>query len=264
MSYKIENIGQYTIVTEYIVSGPEVANTIPIYEELTLLTEGKVRDGVLSLRRNDSITSRRLRSDVSNYRTFPSKDMYDGSLVLYSEAQLIEWVRDNTGVNTLYPHTHVEADITDLKAYLLDITGENLDDLANITITTAAKGDVLVYNGTAWVDLTVGADGTIIVADSAEVTGVKWAVVGGDYQIKTGAYTAIPTDDIIECSGTFTVTLYTAVGNTNKRITIKNAGTGLITEEGDGTETLEDELTQALPSGDSHTWVSNGTNWLII
>ena len=72
-------------------------------------------------------------------------------------------------------HTHLEADITDLQAYLLDITGESIGSLSDVTITGAAKGDILVYNGSAWVDLTVGADGTVLEADAAEATGVKWA-----------------------------------------------------------------------------------------
>ena len=41
--------------------------------------------------------------------------------------------------------------------YLTDITGENLQDLANVNITSPTNGQVLKYNGTAWVN---GTDNT--------------------------------------------------------------------------------------------------------
>ena len=55
--------------------------------------------------------------------------------------------------------------------YLTDITGENLGDLSNVTLTSPSNGQILKYNGTAWVngtdaggialtDLSVGAEGT--------------------------------------------------------------------------------------------------------
>lgn len=35
-------------------------------------------------------------------------------------------------------------------------------------------GDILVWDGSEWVQLTVGADGTVLTADSGEPSGVKW------------------------------------------------------------------------------------------
>ena len=52
-------------------------------------------------------------------------------------------------------HTHVEADITDLQAYLLGITGEPLSDLSDVTITAIAAGELLKWNGSAWVNNTL-------------------------------------------------------------------------------------------------------------
>ena len=48
-----------------------------------------------------------------------------------------------------------ESQISDLQSYLLNITGENIQDLANVTITAAATGDFLRYDGSAWVDSTI-------------------------------------------------------------------------------------------------------------
>jgi hypothetical protein len=64
-----------------------------------------------------------------------------------------------------------ESQISDLGTYLTDITGENLGDLSNVTLTSPSNGQILKYNGTAWVngtdaggialtDLSVGAEGT--------------------------------------------------------------------------------------------------------
>jgi hypothetical protein len=36
--------------------------------------------------------------------------------------------------------------------YLTGITGESIGDLSDVTITGAASGEVLRYNGSAWVD----------------------------------------------------------------------------------------------------------------
>jgi hypothetical protein len=50
-------------------------------------------------------------------------------------------------------------------------------DLAKQVGTT--KGDLYVYNGTTLVRLAVGANDTVLTADSAVATGVKWAAGGG-------------------------------------------------------------------------------------
>ena len=60
-------------------------------------------------------------------------------------------------------HTHVEADITDLQSYLLNINSESIDELSDVIITTPATSAVLKYNGTNWVDDSV---------DYGELTGV--------------------------------------------------------------------------------------------
>lgn len=89
--------------------------------------------------------------------------------------------------------------------------------------------------------------------------------IHGDYQSKSATYTALVTDEIIEATAnTFTITLYTAVGNKGRLITINNQGAGVVTVEGDGTETINGSLNQTLNQYDSLTVVSNGTNWIVI
>jgi len=47
-------------------------------------------------------------------------------------------------------HTHVEADITDLQPYLLDITGQSIGDLSDVDLTGVQNGYVLKYNSGVW------------------------------------------------------------------------------------------------------------------
>lgn len=50
-----------------------------------------------------------------------------------------------------------------------------ISELDDTTISGAAKGDILVHNGTDWVDLTIGSNDQVLTADSTQATGVKWA-----------------------------------------------------------------------------------------
>lgn len=74
-----------------------------------------------------------------------------------------------------------------------------INDLSDVTITGASKGDMVVYNGSAWVDLTVGSNDQVLTADSAEAAGVKWAAASGG----GGSYTALDALDDIYGLGDF-------------------------------------------------------------
>ncbi len=54
-------------------------------------------------------------------------------------------------------------------------------------------------------------------------------------------YTASTLDSVIFASGTTTITLYTAVGNLGRQITVKNVGVGTVTVDGNGSETIDGE-----------------------
>jgi peptidoglycan hydrolase-like amidase len=63
-----------------------------------------------------------------------------------------------------------------MQAYITDITGESISDLSDVTITTATNGQVLSYNGSAWVNSAASAgslaglsDVTITAASTGEV-----------------------------------------------------------------------------------------------
>jgi hypothetical protein len=82
---------------------------------------------------------------------------------------------------------------------------------------------------------------------------------------KVALYTAVTTDEVVLANGTFTVTLYTCVGNANRTIIVKNTGTGTITIDANAAETIDGALTFASSTQyQSLTLVCDGTSWSII
>jgi hypothetical protein len=90
----------------------------------------------------------------------------------------------------------------------------------------------------------------------------KDGAIDGAYTSKSDTYTATVNDYIVDCTGTFTVTLPTAVGIQGQHFIIKNSGTGTISVT--GSETIDDEVTQTLRPYDSMAVVSTGIKFVII
>jgi len=81
----------------------------------------------------------------------------------------------------------------------------------------------------------------------------------------SATYTIVNTDYVIECtSGTFTVTLPTAVNVQGKQYVIKNVGTGTITVGTTLSQTIDGNNTISLSQNEVIEVVSNGSNWKII
>ena len=84
------------------------------------------------------------------------------------------------------------------------------------------------------------------------------------YKAVTTTYTIGVDDQMIDCtSGTFNVTLPTAVSITGKLYTVKNSGTGTITINTTSSQTIDGSLTKALLQYQSLNIESNGTNWIV-
>ena len=138
---------------------------------------------------------------------------------------------------TIYS-TEVNQNFTQLASSALDRTGGTL------TGNIAASAGVTIDG----VDLSVGipqtllsktADYTVTTADGAHVT--------------------------VLMSGTYTVTLYTAVGNAGRTITVKNIGTGAVTVDPYGSETLDDNATVVIGAKyHALTAISDGANWHLV
>jgi hypothetical protein len=88
------------------------------------------------------------------------------------------------------------------------------------------------------------------------------------YVAKTAIYTADSDDKVIDCtSGTFTLTLPTAIGITGKTFNIINSGTGVITIATTSSQTLGNTTspptTDTLTNSEVRNYISDGANWKI-
>lgn len=81
---------------------------------------------------------------------------------------------------------------------------------------------------------------------------------------ETSNYTMTNTDVVVLGSGTITLTLPTAVGISGRSYQVKNISTGVVTLDGDGSETIDGQTTQALSQDEALTVISDGTEWWII
>ena len=80
----------------------------------------------------------------------------------------------------------------------------------------------------------------------------------------TGTYLVTADDYLIEStSGTFTISLPTAVGIKGKLYIIKNSGNGTITVDPNLSQTIDGNLTQILAAKEALSIQSNGTNWIV-
>lgn len=104
------------------------------------------------------------------------------------------------------------------------------------------------------------------------MTGPAWTEDGGAASTtlpltnQTANYTVDNLDCVVNCtSGTFTVTLPTAVGIEGQYFIVKNSGTGVVTVDADGSETIDGASNQILAvQYESMTLVSNGANWIVV
>ena len=81
----------------------------------------------------------------------------------------------------------------------------------------------------------------------------------------SATYSALDTDYVIDAtSGTFTVTLPTSVGITNKLYIIKNSGAGVVSVATTSSQTIDGSATpRNLPQYGSLSIQSDGSNWII-
>jgi hypothetical protein len=136
---------------------------------------------------------------------------------------------------------------------------------------TTSKGDLIVHNGTTDIRLPVGTNNHVLTADSTEASGVKWAAAAGGaspitISNKTGAYTVVAGDlgTIINCtSGTFTVSLTAAATlGSGFNCWVWNTGSGVITIDPNGAETIDGVSAIVLRQGEGTQVVCSGSNWL--
>lgn len=90
----------------------------------------------------------------------------------------------------------------------------------------STKGNILVSNGTSWIRLAVGTNGTFLTSDSVEATGVKWVTSSGSvHTIQNPSGTALIQRNSLQFTGAG-VTVADDSANNRTVITISSSGTG--------------------------------------
>jgi hypothetical protein len=138
-----------------------------------------------------------------------------------------------------------------------DVTNSPLGDLSDVTITSAANGDALVYNGTAWVDTALAAVATS--GSAGDLAGLAAVATSGSYSdlsntptLGTAAALDVGTsaNNVVQLDGTGA--LPAVDGSALTGVTV-DLSTGSLADLGDVTIT-------SATSGDA--LVHNGTAWV--
>lgn len=111
--------------------------------------------------------------------------------------------------------------------------------------------------------------GNMTVSPGVTVGGVDLSVgIPHTVLAKTANYTVTTSDGahcIVLGTGTFTVTLYAASGNTGRTVTVKNVSTGVLTVDANASETIDSSLTQTVAARyQSLTLLCDGSNWAVV
>jgi len=157
----------------------------------------------------------------------------------------------------------------DPSTYLLNITGESLSSLSDVTITTIAAGELLKWDGLGWINNTLAEAG---IMSSAQQLAVTKAAVTNQFLTSYNATTGLFTSKQVAYSGlsgipsTFTPSPHTLDSHSNVTITSNTSGELL---KWNGSAWINNTLAEAGISAVGHTHVisditdftDNSSNW---
>lgn len=141
-------------------------------------------------------------------------------------------------------------------------------------LSPMTTGGDLIYGGASGVAtrLANGSAGQVLTSQGTTLA-PTWTTVGGSQAYRSVTTTDAPTntDYTLNCSGSsFTITLFTAVGNTGKVLVLKHSGTSLTqvyTLNTTGGQTIGGVASGSYAlytNGESLTIQSDGANWIIL
>lgn len=129
--------------------------------------------------------------------------------------------------------------------------------------TASSPTDTLTYTS---------ADGSVVITGNALTDTIDFSVVGGSGSIVRAIFSistnqtlgsTAETDYVYFVSGTTTVTMPTAVGNTN-RYTVKNSGSNTVTIIFTGGQNADGSTSLSLTPNTSLDLISNNSNYFIV
>jgi hypothetical protein len=191
----------------------------------------------------------------------------DANLTFDTTTDLLSTVNATLTGELTVPNTGLHILDTNGTHDLIVAPGSNLTADRTLTVTTGDTNMIL--------DLTAVTDEYVLAYDSGTNTwrGVAGGGGGGggitrsinNVSGTTSAGATASTDYVYNAtSGTFTITLPTAVSNTNMYI-IKNSGTGIVTVATTSAQTIDGVTTQVIPTQySSISMVSDGSNWILL
>lgn len=171
--------------------------------------------------------------------------------------------RDTNHVPTLLASSNVDGTspvtlYADPITHRLLVSG-TLGTVTSVSVVTAngVSGSVATSTSTPAITLTLGA---------ITPTSVTTGAFSAGYTAQTSTYAILASDYTVNCtSGTFTVTLPTAVGRAGQIYVIKNSGAGTITIATTSAQTIDGSATQSISvQYNSYTVQSTGANWITI
>lgn len=193
-------------------------------------------------------------------------------------------VRTNGTSGAAVQDSGITIDDTDVMSGVTQLNVDNLRLDGNTIISTDTNGNItLTPDGTGDVVINTGVSGTAIldeddlVSDSATKLATQQSIkayvdaaTGSTLTVsdQSTTYTALTTDDVIladASGGDFDVDLYTAVGNTGRKLIIINDGSsGDVTVDPNASETIDGYSTIVLSQQyEAIKIISNGANWVI-
>jgi hypothetical protein len=133
-------------------------------------------------------------------------------------------------------------------------------------LENTTSGNITIQNDVAGVGLTGGGASVSGFKVNTNNTSTFATSVQYPYVAKTGTYTATASDYTIDCtSGTFTVTLPTAIGIQGRIYKIKNSGSGTITIATTSSQTIDGVTTKTLSVQYGGLELqSNNANWIVL
>lgn len=156
----------------------------------------------------------------------------------------------------------------------ITVAGQTISLSGQVAVTNGGTGastltGALIGNGTSPVTGVVGTAGQVLrrnLADTAyefyTPSGISRVI--NNIGVNTNAGSSPNTDYVYLVTGTTTVTLPTALSNTNI-YTVKNVGNNTVAVNTTGSETIDGSLSVSLPvKYTSLSFISDGTNWNII
>lgn len=248
-------------VVEKIIEKTEIIREQPIVTEVALLeTAENLRNKLESLKGEDRFDI----ESVKGYERFIDTPALNRAIEILDKRTQYLINKRSGGINSVVAGNNVTIDTTDPFNPIINATGSGTSPLTT-------KGDVWGYSNTN-ARIPVGGDGTVLTADSTQTLGVKWASVSGSGITRSVNSISSPatagatakTDYVYLVSGTTTLTLPTAVGNTNL-YSVKNIGTNTVTIATTSAQTIDGSSTVTLPvKYTSLDLISDGSNWNII